>query len=199
MGTKGEHTREKILAEASRLFELQGFRATSLSDLQTATGLKKGALYFHFKNKDEIGLAVLGRAREEFDVFLEQALVGATPSACLENFFTNILEWQSQLSFCGGCLFGNIALEMGDTDPRFSGFVDQVFTHWIACLSKVIAGGQNSGDIRSDLPASVLARHVVATTEGGIMLSRLKKNDQPLKDCFDCLRIVLGIEQRESP
>ena len=193
MLTKGEQTRDNILAEASRLFELQGFRATSLSDLQNATGLKKGALYFHFNSKDEIGLAVLERSRREFELFLDETLVGATPSHRLENYFSKILSWQFGMNFCGGCIFGNIALEMGDSDARFADFVDLVFTHWINRIGAEIAEGQSRGEIHSNLAALSLARHIVATTEGAIMLSRLKKDAQPLKDCFASLRMMLGI------
>ncbi len=198
MMTKGEQTRQKIIAEARRLFELQGFQATSLNDLLVATGLKKGALYFHFSSKDEIGLAVLERARAELEIFLDQALAGATPGACLENFFLSILDWQRQLNFAGGCIFGNIALEMGDSDARFAIFVDQVFTDWIARIGEALSGAQASGEVRSELPAAALARHVVAATEGGIMLSRLKKNGRPLQDCFDSLRSLLGMSLAQT-
>lgn len=195
MRSKGEQTRENILIEASRLFELQGFRATSLSDLQAATGLKKGALYFHFANKNEIGQAVLERSKAELETLLDKTLVGETPGACLENFFAGILAWQAELKFCGGCIFGNIALEMGDSDTLFASFVDEVFNAWIARIAQVITAGQAAGEISSELSAEVLASHVVAATEGGIMLSRLKKNEQPLKDCFAVVRRLLATDR----
>ncbi len=191
--TKGEQTRQKIISEARRLFELKGFQTTGLSDLLVATGLKKGALYFHFSSKEEIGLAVLESAQAELEIFLDQALSGATPGACLENFFLSILDWQRQLNFAGGCIFGNIALEMGDTNARFTLFVDQVFTAWIARIGETLSAARASGEVRAELPAAALARHIVAATEGGIMLSRLKKDEQPLQDCFDSLRSLLGL------
>ncbi len=194
MATKGQQTREKILTEACRLFQLKGFRATSFSDLITATGLKKGGIYFHFTNKDELGMAVLEHERAEHDAFLAQALAGATPGERLDNFFAAILDWQRQMQFVGGCIFGNTALEMGDADKQFADFVDQVFCDYIARISEVVAAAQAAGEIRCDLPADALARHIVAATEGGIMLAKLQKREEPLKDCFDSLRKLLGLD-----
>src|SRR4028118_1667442 len=49
-----EITREKILSIAASLFNTQGFKATSLSDITEATGLTKGAIYRHFKDKEDL-------------------------------------------------------------------------------------------------------------------------------------------------
>jgi len=193
MTRKGEQTREHILTEAGRLFQQRGFRATSLSDLLAATGLKKGALYFHFASKDEIALAVLERARRELAAFLEGALQGPTPAACLKAFFERMLSWQQEQGFVGGCIFGNTALEMGDADERFARLVDEVFEDWIERLHEIVAAAQAAGELRRDLDAECLARHLVAVTEGGIMLARLKKHDQPLRTCFETLKVFLAM------
>ncbi|MGB2958746.1 MAG: TetR family transcriptional regulator, partial [Bacteroidota bacterium] len=56
-------TKQKILDAAIQLFSRKGFRSTSLSDLAQATGLTKGALYHHFRNKDALFYAVLENLR----------------------------------------------------------------------------------------------------------------------------------------
>lgn len=194
MAGKGDQTRERILIEAARLFQQKGFHATSLSELLTATDLKKGALYFHFASKDDIALAVLARARQEFSDFLENALAGSNPKNSLEMFFSSLLDWHQEKGFVGGCIFGNTALEMGDTDERFSSFVSEVFEYWIERLRTVVEEAQLAGIIRNDLDAESLARHIVAVTEGGIMLDRLQKSDQTLTASFNTLRTFLFLE-----
>ncbi|MHA3020985.1 TetR/AcrR family transcriptional regulator [Mycobacterium sp. BMJ-28] len=56
-------TRERILAEAMRLFSDKGFEATSVSQIETAAGLAagSGALYRHFKSKDALLIAGIDR------------------------------------------------------------------------------------------------------------------------------------------
>ena len=55
--TKAEKTRLQIIEHAAVLFNQKGFAGTSMEDIMNATGLSKGALYGHFKSKDEIAVA----------------------------------------------------------------------------------------------------------------------------------------------
>src|SRR5687767_15428855 len=47
-------TKEKILKKSGVLFNTKGYKATSISDITDATGLTKGAIYRHFKSKEEL-------------------------------------------------------------------------------------------------------------------------------------------------
>ncbi len=47
-------SRQEILRTAARLFQEQGYDATSMSDVAGALKLSKGGLYHHFQSKDEI-------------------------------------------------------------------------------------------------------------------------------------------------
>lgn len=185
---KATETRERILAEATRLANTRGFGATSIRDLLDAVGLKKGSLYFHFPSKQELGLAVLKRAREQSEKFRRDALQGETPQAGLHRFLDAALAAHRQKGFAGGCLWGNTALEMSDVNPDYAAFVAEVFEDWVSDLRQVIAEGQAEGAFRTDLPPDQMARHIVATMEGGIMLSRLYKQETPLKQCVDMLK-----------
>ena len=55
--TKGERTRQRIVAAAAPLFNQRGYAASSMSELMAATGLEKGGIYRHFASKDELALA----------------------------------------------------------------------------------------------------------------------------------------------
>ncbi len=102
MPTKGTMTKEKILREAIGLFHQRGIEATSINDLQSATGMTKGSLYFHFKNKDAVAKAAIRKAGLEFLVFLDTALAGKTPGERLDNFFRRVVEKHKALRFVGG-------------------------------------------------------------------------------------------------
>jgi len=47
-------SRQEILRVAARLFQQQGYDATSMNDVAAALKLSKGGLYHHFQSKDEI-------------------------------------------------------------------------------------------------------------------------------------------------
>ncbi len=189
--SKGDVTKERLLAEATRLVQRKGFTDTSVRDLLHATGATKGTLYFHFRGKDDLGLAILERSRVSFLEFLRSALAGPTPWSGLTNFFAAVLETHRRTGFVGGCLWGNTALEMSDKNRRYSACVAEVFDEWHDLLAEVFRQGQLAKEVRADLTADDLARFVVSTIEGGVMLSRLKKEERPLRSCLDSLKTFL--------
>lgn len=194
MPGKGAATRARILIEAKGLFHRKGFSATTVNDLLAATGTTKGNLYFHFSGKDQVALEVLQEASEEFLQFLDEALTGETPGAALENFFRQALEKNRCRRFVGGCLFGNTALEASDTQPELAAVVSKLFAAWIDRLRQTLAAAQDAGQVRADLSAAQLAELVVAALEGGIMQSRLNKQEGPLARTLETLRRLLGLK-----
>lgn len=198
MPSKGERTKERITTAAEELFRRQGFTATSVSDLLEAAGVKKGSLYFHFPGKDDLALAVLQRAESEFMAFLDTALAGPTPAARLDAFFRQALAIHRRSGFVGGCLFGNTALEASDSNPRYAFRVAEVFGRWTGKIRAVVADAQAAGQIRNDLPADDIARFVVSSIEGGIMMARLQKEEEPLSRCLDTLRTLLELKPEKE-
>ncbi|WP_456433244.1 TetR/AcrR family transcriptional regulator [Nitratifractor sp.] len=54
METESHPTRQKILESALRLFSEKGYKATTVRDIAADVGIRAGAIYNHFKNKEEI-------------------------------------------------------------------------------------------------------------------------------------------------
>jgi AcrR family transcriptional regulator len=67
--TRGEATRERLLASARALFGTRGYEATSIESVLEASGVARGALYHHFRSKAELFDAV---AQEVFVEIAEQ-------------------------------------------------------------------------------------------------------------------------------
>ncbi|MBZ5721077.1 MAG: TetR/AcrR family transcriptional regulator [Acidobacteriia bacterium] len=57
-------SRQEILRTAARLFQLQGYDATSMNDVAAALKLSKGGLYHHFQGKDEILFDLMNHAMD---------------------------------------------------------------------------------------------------------------------------------------
>lgn len=184
-------TKQRILDAATALVHVRGFGATSVGDILKAAGVTKGTLYHYFESKDDLGLEILRRDREAFMAFLDQAFGVKDPEEALDRFFTAALCKHGDTGFTGGCLWGNTALEMSDANPEYTALVREVFDEWIGKIGKVIAAGQKAGVFRTDREAHDLAHVVVSAVEGGIMLSRLSKSDEPFRACLDSLRAML--------
>ncbi|MGL4338219.1 MAG: TetR/AcrR family transcriptional regulator [Turicibacter sp.] len=66
-----EQTVDKIIETAHYLFIQKGYEKTSVQDIINELGLSKGAIYHHFKSKEEILYAVLNKEREQANLYLE--------------------------------------------------------------------------------------------------------------------------------
>ena len=71
---RSEETREAIVNVCIRMFAERGFVSTSLDEIGRAAGITKGAIYWHFENKDALFTAILTRIREIWDEEVLQPL-----------------------------------------------------------------------------------------------------------------------------
>ena len=68
-----EETVEKILAVSAKLFMEKGYEHTTLQDIiDNLGGLTKGAIYHHFKGKEEILLAIADRMGEQTEAWMKK-------------------------------------------------------------------------------------------------------------------------------
>ena len=68
-----EVTRERILRQSGKLFNTQGYKATSLSDITEASGLTKGAIYQHFENKEKLDGEIQRREHDAEEIAKQAA------------------------------------------------------------------------------------------------------------------------------
>lgn len=199
MQARGQRTRAELIQGMRDAIQEKGVARSSINDVLAATGIKKGSLYFHFADKDELALAALEQAGEEFLAFVAESLAGDTPRARLEAFLEKALSRHRETGFVGGCIFGNTTLEMADGDPRYSALLERVFDDWVDQLAAVIGAGQEAGEIRTDIPAAALGRQAVTVIEGGIMQARLRKSEQPLRETLETLMALAQPRDGASP
>ncbi len=72
-----EKTREQLLSVAVRLFGARGFAETSIADICAELEITKGALFHHFKSKDELFREVWTRFQVEMDGEAREAAIAA--------------------------------------------------------------------------------------------------------------------------
>ncbi|HLU61385.1 MAG TPA: TetR family transcriptional regulator [Gammaproteobacteria bacterium] len=64
---EAQATREKLLDAAARMFCARGVTATSLDDIAREAGMTRGAIYWHFRNKQDLIEALMERKRMPLD------------------------------------------------------------------------------------------------------------------------------------
>ena len=69
------NTKQEILEAALDLFSVQGFEATSISQIASAVGIRKASLYSHFKSKQAILDALV---KDVLDQYAEHSIFAKT-------------------------------------------------------------------------------------------------------------------------
>ena len=83
-----ETRRDQLLNSACRLFADKGYEVTSTEEIARHAGLTKGALYFHFKSKEDILLARMKSVDERYqEQFHLQGLDRTTPERYFRTIF----------------------------------------------------------------------------------------------------------------
>lgn len=103
--SRGENRREALLDAAAAMFAAKGYDGTSIRDIAGAVGMLPGSLYYHFKSKDELLLAVYRKGVARFEAAIDAALA-STPGA------TAAEPWQAIEAACAAHLA--ILLDGGD-------------------------------------------------------------------------------------
>jgi TetR/AcrR family transcriptional regulator, transcriptional repressor for nem operon len=178
--TKGQQTRQRIVAEAASVFNQRGYEGCSLAHLMEATGLEKGGIYRHFSSKEEL-------AAEAFDYAWSEALRVRTPEldadagavAWLKALIANFAERKSPVA--GGCPLLNTATESDDGNLVLRAMVSKALRAWVTTLQTVIAGAAKRGEIRPGVEPAQVATLIVAALEGALMMSRLERSVDPLR------------------
>jgi TetR/AcrR family transcriptional repressor of nem operon len=178
--TKGEQTRHRIVEAAAPIFNKRGYEGASLSDLMAATGLKKGGIYRHFSSKEEL-------AAEVFDYTWETAwklrLLHLDEKANgiekLKQYIANFVDRRSPVA--GGCPLLNTAIEADDGNPVLRAHAAKALRFWLSRLQAIVEQARERGETRPGVDPRAVATVIVASLEGALMMSRLQRDDEPLR------------------
>ncbi|MDW5318516.1 TetR/AcrR family transcriptional regulator [Rhizobium sp. PL01] len=108
--------RQVVLDAAVQVFWRKGYEATSIQDLEQATGLGRGSLYNAFGGKIALFLEVLDRYRRTESETLLRHLQNPDVFVGLHFMLTSIVERMHQPDRPPGCLMTNSCLELGDAN-----------------------------------------------------------------------------------
>jgi AcrR family transcriptional regulator len=176
--TKGERTRDRIIAAAAPLFNRRGYAASSMSELMSATGLEKGGIYRHFESKDELALAAfdhtLARQSERIRRLVDAERGAVNRLTALAEGIAGALD---RSAVPGGCPLLNTAVESDDGEgPAHLELRKRAragIRRMIDYAQRIIAAGIETGEIPASVDARAEAEAFVAGIEGALMLAKL--------------------------
>ncbi len=185
-------TKARILKQSGHLFNTQGYKATSISDITAATGLTKGAIYRHFKNKNQLEKEALTYlSGVVFQKLTEAIKSKSTAPDKLRAVFAFFETYISKPPVKGGCPLLNASTEADDAHPvlrkQAAALLDMLKGSIASMLEKGIKYGQLKPNIQKEYYASV----IIAMLEGAVMMSKLKGNNEDIRIAVRYLESIL--------
>jgi TetR/AcrR family transcriptional repressor of nem operon len=175
--SKGEQTRQMIVARAAQVFNKRGFFGASLSDLMRETGLEKGGIYNHFRSKDELAVEAFHYAVGVVWARIEQELAGKTNA--VDRLLAMLVGYRVLIEdppLPGGCPLLNTAVEADDVDPELPVLrqsARDALARWRRWIMRTVARGIAAGEVRPEVDGELLATILISTVEGSVMMSKL--------------------------
>ena len=169
-----ERTRERLLQAGFREVHKSGFQSASIDAILAATNVTKGALYYHFESKEDLGHAIVEEViaklpRDRWLLPLQRSK-DKDPIDALIGIVRAIPTRPEDVK--GGCPLVNLTQEMSQLDEQFRKRLEIIFHAWQEGIATALRRGQAQGTVRRDLVAAETAGFLIALVEGYQVLAK---------------------------
>lgn len=194
--SKGDQTRQRIIAEAAAIFNQRGYEGCSIQSIMEATGLEKGGIYRHFESKEELAAEAFDYAWTVASTRRHQNLEAISNPA--DRLKQHIANFVTRSGLPGGCPLLNTAVDSDNGNPVLRDRVRKALRNWKTMLRTIIEEGMTSGTIRAGIDPCAAANRIVGGLEGAMLISRIERSDQALRQALHDLDAYIETDLRQS-
>ncbi|MBT2617249.1 MULTISPECIES: TetR/AcrR family transcriptional regulator [unclassified Bacillus (in: firmicutes)] len=190
---KGEKTRQHIIEKSAELFNQKGYAGSSIQDIIQVTGLTKGGVYRTFSGKDEIALEAFDYAsRVMTEHFLKAAEKAETAIDKIMKVCAVYEDPVNHPPIEGGCPLLNTAVEADDGYLLLREKAEAAHGQFTSFIQSILDEGISTGELSTGLNTEAIASFVVSSLEGGVMASRLTRNNKHIIFVIQQIKLVLS-------
>jgi TetR/AcrR family transcriptional repressor of nem operon len=165
---KSEQTRFSILQKSFELIYVKGYQSTSIDDILSSMEVTKGAFFYHFKNKEEMGLALI---TDFLYPRMKQTIIDPLNSAkdpikCIYQMIANLLKDTVHFDVKYGCPAVNLIEEMSPLNTAFHKHLKAIVSEWTDAIEKCLIKGKENGKINPAVNAADAANYIVSGYAG---------------------------------
>ncbi|MEU8521296.1 ScbR family autoregulator-binding transcription factor [Streptomyces sp. NBC_01216] len=164
-------TRETILYAAAAVFDEYGYSGASISRIMKRAGVSQGALYFHFKSKDELARAVMNAQ--------PQTVVPQLHSHGLQRVVDTTFLWAWQIQ---RDVLLRAGVRLTNEQDGSIGRDATPYSEWARIVAHTLAEAQHDGDVRMNVDPTELAEFLVGACTGIQMYANAVSGREDLAD-----------------
>jgi len=163
-------TSRRILDVAERLVQTRGFNGFSYADIAEALEVTKASLHYHFPTKGDLGKRLIERYEESFLAALKG--IDSAGAGARDKLKRYIRIYADVLRDNRMCLCGMLASDYATLPKPMKEEVKHFFDENERWLAAVLDAGRKAGKLEFKGSALELARAMVGSLEGAMMLAR---------------------------
>ena len=139
-------TLKRILHEATPLFVAGGYEGVSMREIAAAVGITKAALYYHFRDKEELFMAILNASLEEIGGVLDRAeAAGPGARGRIGEAMQGLLELPAERRALIRVASQEMVHVSPDVRAAFNVVYQQVF---VGRLASMLEAGMRDGEVK---------------------------------------------------
>jgi TetR/AcrR family transcriptional repressor of nem operon len=151
---KAAENRASLIRAASKLFRERGIDGVGVAEISKEAGLTHGALYAHFKSKEELALEALAYGLEQTSARIYASTVDGMPD--LGAYLDDYLSLEARDHYGSRCPISASASEIGRQDKAISARFAEGYMVMVRAFERQVAANQPGSD--------ALARGMVAVS-----------------------------------
>ena len=181
MSRDAGRTRGLLLQAAFQEIYRSGFRGADLDAILAAAGVTKGALYYHFDDKEALGYAVLDEimTNDLHQKWVQPLRNAKDPIDAIVRIVQS--ESLKREDVRRGCPLLNLSQEMSGLDEGFRRRTARLFRNWHDAVARALREGQKRGLVRHDIDANETATFLIATYQGYVVLTKTSQDARTMQ------------------
>lgn len=185
---KGRATRERILQAAAELVAEKGAAGMSLDDVQARTGASRSQLYHYFEDRDDLVHAVIAVTADDVLDRQGELLDHLDSWAGIDRWFDTLVQDQIDRQARGGCPIGCLAGQLAESDRDARAAIAAGLERYEAHLRDGLTRMKARGKLRRDADAAALAIATMASMQGGLLLTQVRRDPRQLRIALNAAR-----------
>jgi AcrR family transcriptional regulator len=190
--SKGDRTRQDIVRLAADLATALGLEGLTVGSLAKSLGMSKSGLFAHFGSKEELQLAVVDLAREQFEQRVLPAGSQAEPG--LPRLLGLLMAWTDHIEHTphrGGCFFAAASAEFDDRAGPVRDKVARLTKLWVDGLIREATAAKSLGELRAEADTGQIAFEVHAFVQEANWAKQLHSDPRAFERARRAIRTCL--------
>ncbi len=187
MSGRRQFNEDEALEAAMQAFWAKGYEATSMCDLEAATGLNKSSIYNTFESKEGLFVRCLERYSERVAKPLIWELKKPEFRAAITGFFDRLVSRFDDPGAPPGCLATMAAMELGQSDGKTANLICANLQTMQDAFEARCVQAVSDGELAADTNCAALAALLVSMTRGLAVINRAEGDSSLARQAVDGL------------